>query len=46
MAGLSLTENSSGKIKGKTTISGRGRKDLRRILYQLILAMIRTNTAF
>lgn len=46
MAGLSLTENSSGKIKGKTTISRRGRKDLRRILYQVILGMIRTNTAF
>ena len=46
MAGLSLTENSSGKMKGKTTISRRGRKDLRRILYQVILGMIRTNTAF
>lgn len=46
MAGLSLTESSSGKTKGKTTISRRGRKDLRRILYQVILGMIRTNTAF
>lgn len=46
MAGLSLTENSSGKMKGKTTISRRGRKDLRRILYQVILGMIRTNAAF
>ncbi len=46
MAGLSLTENSSGKMKGKTTISRRGRKDLRRILYQVILGMIRTNPAF
>lgn len=46
MAGLSLIENSSGKMKGKTTISRRGRKDLRRILYQVILGMIRTNTAF
>lgn len=46
MAGLSLKENSSGKMKGKTTISRRGRKDLRRILYQVILGMIRSNTAF
>lgn len=46
MAGLSLIENSSGKMKGKTTISRRGRKDLRRILYQVILGMIRSNTAF
>ncbi len=46
MAGLSLTENSSGKVKGTTSISRRGRKDLRRLLYQVILGMIRTNTAF
>lgn len=46
MAGLSLIENSSGKMKGKTSISRRGRKDLRRILYQVILGMIRTNSAF
>lgn len=46
MAGLSLTENSSGKVKGSTSISRRGRKDLRRLLYQVILGMIRTNTAF
>lgn len=46
MAGLSLIENSSGKLKGKTSISRRGRKDLRRILYQAVLGMIRTNPAF
>ena len=46
MAGLSLIENSSGKMKGKTSISRRGRKDLRRLLYQVILGMIRTNNAF
>lgn len=46
MAGLSLIENSSGKMKGKTSISRRGRKDLRRILYQVILGMIRSNIAF
>ena len=46
MAGLSLIENSSGKKKGQTSISRRGRKDLRRLLYQAMLGMIRTNTAF
>lgn len=46
MAGLSLIENSSGKKKGKTTISKRGRSDLRKFLYQVIFGMIRTNEAF
>jgi len=46
MAGLSLIENSSGKKKGKTSISKRGRKDLRKILYQAMYGMIRTNKAF
>lgn len=46
MAGLSLTENSSGQKKGKMTISKRGRKDLRKILYQAMVGMIRTNEAF
>lgn len=41
-----LIENSSGKKKGQTSISRRGRKDLRRLLYQVILGMIRTNTGF
>lgn len=46
MAGLSLTENSSGQKKGKMSISKRGRKDLRKILYQAVVGMIRTNKAF
>jgi transposase len=46
MAGLSLTENSSGTKKGKTSISKRGRKDLRTILYRAVVGMIRTNEAF
>jgi transposase len=46
MAGLSLTENSSGQKKGKMSISKRGRKDLRKILYQAVVGMIRTNEAF
>ena len=46
MAGLSLTENSSGQKKGKMSISKRGRKDLRKILYQAVVGMIRCNKAF
>lgn len=46
MAGLALTENSSGQKKGKMSISKRGRKDLRKILYQAVVGMIRTNGAF
>ncbi len=46
MAGLSLTENSSGQKKGKMSISKRGRKDLRKILYQAVVGMIRSNKAF
>jgi len=46
MAGLSLTENSSGQKKGKMSISKRGRKDLRKILYQAAVGMIRSNEAF
>ena len=33
LAGLNLVEQSSGQHKGKTTISKRGRPDLRRIIY-------------
>ena len=46
MAGLSLIENSSGKKKGQTTISKRGRSDLRKFLYQVIFSMLATNDAF
>lgn len=46
MAGLSLIESSSGKKKGKTLISKRGRSDLRKFLYQVVLGMIATNAAF
>lgn len=46
MAGLALTENSSGQKKGQMSISKRGRKDLRKILYQAVVGMIRTNPAF
>jgi transposase len=43
LAGLNLKENSSGKHKGKTTITKRGRKRLRAILFQGILPMVVTN---
>lgn len=46
MAGLSLIENSSGKKKGQTTISKRGRSDLRKFIYQVIFSMLATNKAF
>jgi transposase len=43
---LNLKENSSGKHKGKTTITKRGRKRLRAILFQGILPMVATNKEF
>ena len=45
-AGLELVENSSGKHKGQTSISRRGRKRLRKILYQVVLPLIRGNKEF
>jgi transposase len=46
LAGLALKENSSGKHKGQTTINKRGRKRLRRILFQVVLPLIRSNEEF
>ena len=46
MAGLSLKENSSGKHKGKTTISKRGRKRLREGLFRAMITMLATNQEF
>jgi transposase len=37
LAGLNLIENSSGKHKGKTTISKRGRSRLKALLFQVIM---------
>jgi transposase len=45
-AGLNLKENSSGKHKGKTTISKRGRKRLRAILFQCIMPIVAHNEEF
>lgn len=45
-AGLNLKENSSGKHKGKTTITKRGRKRLRAILFQCIMPIVAHNEEF
>jgi transposase len=45
-AGLSLIENSSGKHRGQTTISKRGRKRLRSVLFRVILPMVSNNQEF
>lgn len=46
LAGLNLRENSSGKHKGKTTISKRGRKRLRALLFRAILPLVGKNQEF
>lgn len=45
-AGLSLIENSSGKHKGQTAISKRGRKRLRSVLFRVIMPMVAKNPEF
>jgi len=45
LAGLSLKENSSGKYKGKTSISKRGRR-LRTLLFQAIMPIVAKNQEF
>lgn len=45
-AGLNLRENSSGKHKGKTKISKRGRKRLRAILFRAMMPLISKNKEF
>lgn len=39
LAGLNLIENSSGKHKGKTSISKRGRSRLRAVLFRVIMSI-------
>ena len=46
LAGLELKENSSGKHKGQSSISKRGRRNLRKILFQAVLPLIRGNAEF
>lgn len=45
-AGLNLVETSSGKHKGQTTISKRGRKRLRALLFKVMLPMVSNNPEF
>ncbi len=46
LAGLALRESSSGKHKGQTTISKRGRARLRAILFQAAMPLVATNPEF
>ena len=46
LAGLSLREHSSGKFKGQTRITKRGRKRLRRALYLAIRPLVAHNPTF
>ena len=46
MAGLALIEQSSEKHKGETTISKRGRAELRKTLYMAIVSMLKHNDVF
>ena len=45
-AGLNLIETSSGKHKGQTTISKRGRKRLRGFLFKVIMPLVGKNEEF
>lgn len=46
LAGLEITKNSSGKKKGQPGISKRGRRKLRRTMYESARALINWNPAF
>lgn len=46
LAGLELKENSSGKHRGQTTISKRGRHKLRKTLFQMALPLLCNNREF
>lgn len=46
LAGLAIAENSSGKYKGQTRISKRGRKLLRYTLFQAVMSLIRHQSGF
>ena len=46
LAGLEVKENSSGKHRGRSYISKRGRKRLRKILFQVMLPKIQNNAEF
>lgn len=46
LMGLNLRENSSGKHKGKTTITRRGRSDGRYAIFQAVLPLVARNAEF
>ena len=46
LAGLAIVENSSGKHKGETTISRRGRKRLRYLLFEVAMSLVAKNREF
>jgi hypothetical protein len=46
IAGLSLKENTSGKHKGQTKITKRGRKKLRALLFRVCMIIVAKNSAF
>jgi len=46
LAGLNLIENSSGKHKGKTSISKRGRSRLRALLFRVMMPLVSKNNEF
>lgn len=46
LAGLALVENSSGKHKGEITISRRGRKKLRYLLFEAAMSLAAKNPEF
>ena len=46
LAGLAIVENSSGKHKGRSGISRRGRKRLRKVLFLAAMALVGHNDEF
>ncbi|PWV87364.1 transposase IS116/IS110/IS902 family protein, partial [Paenibacillus cellulosilyticus] len=46
LAGLHLSENSSGKHKGEVKLTKRGRPGLRKVLYQAVFQMVSVNPEF
>lgn len=46
LVGLNLKENSSGKHKGKSTITKRGRSRLRALLFRCVLPLVAKNQEF
>ncbi|WP_110937943.1 IS110 family RNA-guided transposase [Salipaludibacillus neizhouensis] len=46
LAGLNLRENTSGLHKGRTTITKRGRKKLRALLFRVVMPLVAKNQAF